>query len=117
MSDQTIAIVSFTGALKREIVRIQKRLAQCGEISAFEIKIDAAGRVSGGDVKIQFQLKDGNYGGISVDGNNLDEICSEFLRRHGWTKQNAPLMLTANEQQRSDSDRTYTNDADDADSE
>lgn len=110
MSDeQTVAIVSFTGALKREVVRIKNKLAKCEKLSTFRIDIEAKGRLDG-ETLITFKLTESSYGSEgSVEGCNLDDVCEEFLRRKGWVERNSPLVLTANEQQRADAERVVTN--------
>lgn len=114
MSEQTIAIVSFTGALKREIVKLQKKIAKCEQINYIDIRVKASGRAQSGDIKITYSICGNEYQSDVVEGNDLDALCEEFLRRHGWTQRNAPLMLTVNEQRRADSDRVVTNDAEES---
>lgn len=47
MSDEhTVAIVSFEGALKREIKRLRNKLKNIDEISEFQLEIVASGRVN-----------------------------------------------------------------------
>lgn len=111
MSDeQTVAIVSFTGAIKREIVKAKKLLARDENLSYFTIRIEAKGRIDG-DVKITFAVGDSEYS-TDVSGNNLEPCIEELLRRRGWQKRNDPLMLTTTEQQRADADRVFTPPAD-----
>lgn len=105
--EQTVAIVSFTGAIKREVVRALNKLKQDESLSEFKISIKATGRVDG-DAKINFAVSDCTYSS-GVEGNNLDDCIEELLRRRGWTKRHEPLMLTSNEKQRADADRVYTN--------
>ena len=110
MTEQTIAIVSFMGALKREITKIQKRVSKVESISFLNLQIEAKGRMDG-DIKILFRISDNEYDISSgPKGNDLDALTEEFMRRHGWEKRNAPLMLTSNERQRADADRITTND-------
>lgn len=106
--EQVVAIVSFTGAIKREIVRAVKLLKRDESISSFNIKVEASGRIDG-DAKIKFAVSASDWGGDSVEGNDLSAAIEELLRRRGWKARNEPLMLTTNEQQRADAERVYTN--------
>lgn len=112
--EQTIAIVSFSGAIKREIVKVKRKLAQASEkieLNEFSLTIKANGRVNDGDIKIEFLIADGqdpSWAPNKVIGNNLDAILEEFLRRKGWNIINQPLMLTVNEQAQADADRVVT---------
>ena len=91
MEEQTIAIVSFQGALKREIVRMINRLKQDETFSYLSFDMKVTGRVDS-DVKIEFNLYDDD--GSHVKGNNIDTMVDEALRRRGYAKIHAPLMLT-----------------------
>lgn len=106
--EQSIAIVSFTGAIKREIVRAKKKLARDESMASFKITIEASGRMDG-DTRIEFSVADNDWGSSIVKSHCLNAAIDELLRRRGWEELNQPLMLTANEQQRADADRVYTN--------
>jgi hypothetical protein len=92
MSEHTVAIVSFEGALKREIKRLRERLKH-SDLPEFDFTIQAKGRVHGGDVKLEFSL-DGDYNCRAVKGSSLGPVVDEFLRRYGWDKLNAPKALS-----------------------
>lgn len=104
MQEQSIAIVSFTGALKREVMSVKKELEKLDNLSEFGITIKVTGRVSQGDIKIEYKLAKDSYGTAEVVGNNLLSVTEEFLRRQGWTERHMPLLLTVGEQTRSDPD-------------
>lgn len=99
--EHTVAIVSFSGAVKREIIRVREKLkpaAEKGLISgnAFEFIIKASGRIIDGEVKVEYILSK-EYGNHSVTGHNVDAVSDEFLRRIGWAAVNAPLQISASE--------------------
>lgn len=94
MSDEhTVAIVSFEGALKREIKRLRNKLKAVDEISEFQLIIEASGRVNDGEVKLAFKLSPNTWGGSTVTGRELRAVEEEMLRRHGWQKKNDPLAI------------------------
>lgn len=93
MSEHTVAIVSFEGALKREIKRIRNRLKDVEEISEFSVKIEASGRVHDGEVKLSFAIAPNSYGYNEVKGRELNAVLEEMMRRHGWQKKNDPLAI------------------------
>lgn len=92
MSEHTVAIVSFEGALKREVKRIRRQLALDETMSSFMIRIDASGRVDSGEVDISFGVGDSSYG-ATVNGDGLDTVVEELMRRRGWTARHAPKAL------------------------
>ena len=54
--EHVVAIVSFEGALKREIKRVREQLRQCDALSNFSLTINAEGRLHEGEVKLTFGL-------------------------------------------------------------
>lgn len=94
MSEHTVAIVSFEGALKREIKRVRNKLKLTEEVSEFNLTIVAKGRVNDGEVKLSFGLAPSVYGGSVVEGRELNAVVEEFLRRHGWHKKNDPVAIS-----------------------
>lgn len=102
--EQLIAIVSFAGAIKREIMKVKRELEKCEGVSAFRLDIEAQGRVSEGDIEIKFRLGE-IYGDSQVIGNDWAAVTEEFIRRHSWKKRHAPLRLTTSEQEWSDSSK------------
>lgn len=101
-NEHTIAIVSFEGAVKREVARIRNKLkpaAESGVLTGneFTFDISASGRILDGEVKLSFTIK-GVYGINAVTGNSPDEVMAEYLRRAGWEKVNTPLALSSSEE-------------------
>ena len=92
-SEHTIAIVSFEGALKREIKRVRRYLQQNENLSEFKLTIIASGRISTGDVKLTFKVDDGNYDGKTVTGDAIQPVLDEYMRRHGWERLHAPKAI------------------------
>ena len=99
--EHTIAIVSFEGAVKREVTRLRSKLkpaAEAGIITGneFKFKIECSGRIVDGEMKLEYELS-GVYGLHAVKGNSPNAVLDEFLRRQGWEKVNAPLQISASE--------------------
>ena len=93
MSDEhTVAIVSFQGAIKREVKRIRNKLAMDESLSEFCFEITASGRVHEGTVKLAFAIGSSTYN-TSLDGDDADEVIEEFMRRRGWKARHAPKAL------------------------
>ena len=88
--ENTVAIVSFEGAVKREVRAIREALKIC-DVSQFKLRIVAEGRVNDGDVKISYRI--GEYSG-ECEGNSMRETLAEFMRRHGWDSANAPKAIS-----------------------
>jgi len=90
--EQTVAIVSFEGAIKREVKAIRAALACCDSVSDMCLTIKATGRVSGSDgIKLVFSL--GEYSD-KVEGDTMRETLSEYLRRHGWDQTHKPKSIS-----------------------
>jgi hypothetical protein len=92
IEEQTVAIVSFEGAVKREVKAIRAALAVCETISYINLTIDINGPVDG-DVKIEYKLSKSSYG-TGVTGSNIRETLAEFLRRNGWDSTNKPIAIS-----------------------
>ena len=90
MTEHTVAIVSFEGALKREIKRVREQLQKVESISAMHLEIQVAGNIHEGDLKLTYRL--GQYAGV-VEGDSLLPVVEEFMRRHGWEKVHTPLAI------------------------
>jgi len=88
--ENTVAIVSFEGAVKREVRAIREALKIC-DVSQFKLRIVAEGRVNDGDVKISYRI--GEYSG-ECEGNSMRETLAEFMRRNGWDNANAPKAIS-----------------------
>lgn len=92
MSAHTVAIVSFEGALKREIKRVRKELQKVDSLSDFRLNIEATGRLHDGEVNLSYRI--GERYGENVEGDNLQACLDEFLRRHGWKQVHQAKALT-----------------------
>lgn len=90
MKEHTVAIVSFEGALKREIKRVRQQLQQVESLSSMHLEIKIEGSVHSGDLKLTYGL--GQYVG-KVVGDTLQAVLDEFVRQHGWEKVHAPLVI------------------------
>ncbi len=91
-SEHLVAIVSFEGALKREIKRVRRELAKCDALPFMRLQITAEGRLHDGDMKLSYCLAD-QYGINSVTGDELYSVVDEFLRQHGWQARHAPTAI------------------------
>jgi len=86
-----VAIVSFEGALKREIKRIRNELKNCEDFAHMIFKIEADGNVNSGNIKLTYQLCGPK---AVVTGDSIQAVLDECLRRHGWEKIHAPKALS-----------------------
>lgn len=94
MSDEhSIAIVSFTDAINREMKRIRKRMQKNEKMRGMYVNIQCTGRLHTGDIKIEYSVSDSEYGGEPVKGNNLDACIAELFRRRGWQEVHAAKAL------------------------
>lgn len=93
MNEHTVAIVSFEGALKREIKRVREELKKAESLSTFKVEITASGRINDGEVKLTFRVSD-EYGSGSVKGDGMQACLDEYLRRNGWEKVHAAKALS-----------------------
>jgi len=73
---------------------IRDRLAKAKGITEFNLEITISGRVVGGDLKIEAELRGGWNDRSVVKGGDIDAIVKEFLRRKGWDETNAPLCIS-----------------------
>ena len=101
-SEHMVAIVSFDGAVKREVARVRAKLqpaAEKGVLSGneFSFTIKASGRILDGEMKLEFSIS-GVYGTAEVKGNSTNAVVDEFLRRQGWAAVNQPLAISASEE-------------------
>jgi hypothetical protein len=94
--EHMVAIVSFEGAIKREVKNIRQRLADADIGSEFNLTIQASGRVQDGDVKITYKLAKDTYS-TAVEGNSLTPTTDEYMRRMGWNSANAPKEISFQE--------------------
>ena len=92
MNEHTVAIVSFEGALKREIKKIREQLKACENVKEMHLKIIVSGRVHTGDLKLTFALSESEYS-TGVEGDSIGPVVEEHLRRHGWSAIHAPKAI------------------------
>lgn len=93
MNDEhMVAIVSFEGALKREMRRVREQLQRDPALKAFKLEIVVSGRVHDGDLMLDYHLG-GQYGEDIVTGNSVQPVIDEYMRRKGWNSQNAPKAI------------------------
>lgn len=95
MEEQTVAIVSFEGAVKREVKAIREAIKACETVSEFRLTVTASGPINDGEVEITYEIAKNSYSG-AVKGNNVRECLSEFMRRHGWDSVNKPVAISYN---------------------
>lgn len=76
------------------IEEIRQRLGEA-DISYFHFEIRAKGRTQTDrcEVEIIYCLS-GEWGDSSVEGDTLENVITEFLRRKGWKDAHKPLRLT-----------------------
>jgi len=89
-----IAIVSFEGAVKREIKRIREQLQADETLSEFYFDIKVSGRVHEGDIKLTYKVADNSYGARQVEGDDVNAVVEELQRQRGWTARHAPKVLS-----------------------
>ncbi len=82
MTEHTVAIVSFEGALKREIKRLRKELQKVDSLSSFYVDMEVEGNLHQGDVRLTYKVGQASYD--CVKGDSLQACLDEFLRRKGW---------------------------------
>ena len=87
-----VAIVSFHGAVKREAAKVRAMLRDADIGGTFYLHVEVSGRIQDGDVSLAYKLSDNSYG-PKVEGNELNAVLQEFLRRNGWEKVHAPKAI------------------------
>lgn len=67
------------------------------DVGGFHFTIKASGRTmtDRSEVQIVYKLGDSEWGANSVEGDTLENVLSEMLRRHGWNEAHKPLTLPA----------------------
>ncbi|MFQ5741963.1 MAG: hypothetical protein ACE5HV_00060 [Acidobacteriota bacterium] len=94
MTDEhTIAIVSFEGAVKRQMKKVREALRGADEGTEFHFGVACSGRIQEGDVKIAYTLGASSYDDKKVTGSAPDPVVEEYLRRMGWKKQHEPKAI------------------------
>lgn len=78
------------------VSHIRETLGQA-DIGGFHFTIKASGRTmtDRSEVQIVYKLGDSEWGANMVEGDTLDNVLAEMLRRHGWNEQHKPLSLPA----------------------
>lgn len=109
--EHLVAIVSFEGAMKREMKRVRQQLQAAVDggvsLNEFHLKVSCGGRVSSGEVKLEYSIAASDYGTDMVKGANLGEVVAEFLRRRGWSQVNAPKALAYDKIPSDDTEEKY----------
>jgi hypothetical protein len=93
-------MTEFEQAVVAEVKRVRAFIAHQDICNSFEFSIEAKGRVSDGDVELKFGLEL-DYD-RTVEGNSIEGVLYEALRRRGWTKTNAPICLPVVEARETD---------------
>jgi hypothetical protein len=83
-------MTKFETLLISTIRQYREQAANSGKVARLDLTISATGRVAG-DLKIAYSFSD-DYGS-GVNGNTLDDVFREFMRRKGWSETHAPLCL------------------------
>jgi hypothetical protein len=89
----TKTLTDLEAAFAAAAKEVRARLAECEDLNYFEFTVTADGRVNDGEMKISFELHDGNYGAAKVRGGQAGPVLDEYARRHGWQKRNAPVCI------------------------
>ncbi len=85
-------MTKFEQAVLDEVARLRYQFASL-DLSNLHFAVRADGRVDGENIKIKFTVGDNSYGSDTVNGNSVDEVLREFLRRKGWTERHDGLSL------------------------
>jgi hypothetical protein len=70
--------------------RVRAELQQCETLRRMDFTIEVEGRIHYGDMELKYWI--GKYA-KELKGNNIDELLTEWLRRHGWELAHQPLCL------------------------
>jgi hypothetical protein len=92
--EQTVAIVSFEGAVKREARRLKEALEKANLGGGFELHIRVSGPINEPSLKISYTLGDDTFSGVTVTGDSSQAVLDEFLRRKGWKANHDPKAIT-----------------------
>jgi len=77
------------------VERIRQRLMDADQ-SYFRLDIEVMGDVHG-KPSMCYKLGKSSYNSDTVEGNDIDAVLNEHLRRQGWKETNKPLELTFDE--------------------
>jgi hypothetical protein len=80
--------------LAEAVAQVRQELSDAEIASRFRLDIEASGRLSCGDILVSYKVGE-SYGSSNAEGGRLDTVLSEYMRRSGWNKRNAPLALPA----------------------
>jgi len=102
-----VAKTRFERELEAQMLAVKERLKPVAEAglfpeNAFCFTITASGQVLDGTLELKFKLGSNTWGSEPVQGNSLDAVVNEFIRRKGWEAMHAPLQLTGPEPQAED---------------
>tara|TARA_Y100000310_G_scaffold244753_1_gene249631 strand:- start:1336 stop:1875 length:540 start_codon:yes stop_codon:yes gene_type:complete len=92
----TVTIMSFDGALQREVKRIKNTMKQIDSLNGFDIRIKAEGTFDDDSFKITYEVDSTSYNTSSVEGNSMQECVDEFMRRHGWDEMHKVKQIADN---------------------
>jgi len=81
---------------KQTAIGVRDQLADMDSLYSFNLRLEADGHVHQGDINITIKLSSGTYS-TGVEGNRLEPVVTEYMRRNGWDDANAPLCLSYNE--------------------
>ena len=81
-------------AIAEAIADVQQELVDKEIGGSFRIDIEVSGRINDGEVLVEYRVGD-CYGSNNPKGARLAPVVSEYLRRRGWNKANAPMALMA----------------------
>jgi len=80
-------------ALERVVNNVRRELAEAN-LGNMRLDIEVSGRTEAGDVLITYRLGD-RYDRNIPSGGDLEAVVAEHLRRSGWIKKNAPVLLSS----------------------
>lgn len=81
---------------KQAAIGVRNQLADVDSLRSFNLRFEAEGHVHHGDINITIKLSSGAYS-YGVEGNRLEPVVVEYMRRNGWEEANAPLCLSYSE--------------------
>ena len=81
---------------KQAAIGVRDQLSSVDGLHSFNLRLEADGHVHHGDINITIKLSSGVYS-TGVEGNRLEPVVTEYMRRNGWDVANAPLCLSYDE--------------------
>ena len=76
----------------KSLAQEMRRVFNMGDMGYIRFEASAVGRTHG-DLKISFKLSTESFGG-DVEGDCIQPVMDELLRRNGWEKRHQPKCLT-----------------------